>query len=352
MTARQSLAHRWLQRPPTLTPPEPGITPADDSTEDLSKVNNSPRNLRRSISKSREVLSVKVSKGNLKKNISKSRERLCDLKFSLPKSPDQFPSCLRASTSRLADGSGGRPPWKGAGAGGPTSSVSTSAMDRVNTFKVRDQYQSQVAAILSGSCQSLDGGPPPFVRHNSLRGRRKSSAQSGEPANLRSSLRRTRNKEGALNRKHSTQAEDCKLAPDSDKNKELGKRSVSSHDGSESILRTERQRRSSRNERLTSVEEKNTREAVVETLHGENGMVAKLNNDQSKGMESNSTKTNCKTRVDDDDEKDGIQSTSAPTHVLEEYFGPEGTEQSCVSKSEIGDAFLCSTDSQCNRIAM
>ena len=240
------------------------VTPSESLNTDRETGQSAPpdpSSLRRSISKSREVLSVKVSRSHLKKNISKSRERLCDMKFSeMPMRPDQFPSCLRSSVSEVPDN---RPPWKGAGV--QKTSPGAAKAERVNTFKLRDEYQSQVAAGLAASSQPHEGGPTaapsPFVRHGSLRGRRKTSTPEGSTTDLRSSLRRGRNADCSINRRNSCQ-EESKTLPETGRKKEGPRRTQSVSDA----IMHARRNRNSRKDLLLPVEENRSGSESVDVL--------------------------------------------------------------------------------------
>ncbi|XP_043242126.1 MAP/microtubule affinity-regulating kinase 3-like [Amphibalanus amphitrite] len=258
----QLLEHDWLRRPSVPSAPLLVVSPSEslDAVTEPGRPAGDLSTLRRSISKSREALSVRVSRSHLKKNISKSRERLCDMKLSsVPMRPDQFPACLRSSVSEVPDN---RPPWKGAGV--QKVSPGSAKAERVNTFKLRDEYQNQVAAGLAAASQSQERSgatsPSPFVRQGSLRGRRKTSTPDGSSTDLRASLRRSRNADSAVTRRSSCQ-EESKTLPEAGK-KEGPRRTQSVSDA----IMHARRNRNSRKDLLLPVKEHRSGSESVDVL--------------------------------------------------------------------------------------
>ncbi|XP_043194260.1 probable serine/threonine-protein kinase MARK-C [Amphibalanus amphitrite] len=312
LTAGEALAHHWLgPSAASTTGPALSISQSSlQSTEDLISVGEPRAPLRRYISKSREALSVRVSRSNFKKNISKSRERLCDMKFvNLPMRPDQFPLCLRASTSDLPSN---RPPWKGTGCGGPIPSASTTA---INTFKLRDEYQNQVMAGLAASSHPHEGSgttsPSPFVRHGSLRGRKKTSTPDGSSTDLRASLRRTRNTDSAMNRRNSSQ-EEGKTSSDTGKKKDGTKRN---HSASEAPLHSETGSTMTKSPLVSVAEDKHGKEDV-ETFSDDDDVFTRLYKDYRKDVDHKSKlmSSTSKHIGHNDEEKENLLSATSTFH--------------------------------------
>ena len=299
--------HPWLQQPEAM----PRVPSVHGSTQSIVSdgfgSQDSVRTLRRSASKSREVLCEKVSNSHLKKNISKSRERLCDLKFGLSKSRERLArTVLAGGVSRSSEMLGNRPPWRAAGLNCPLGTPLPPPMERMGSFKVRDQYQSQVVAGL-GSSQSLNVSGQPFVRHCSLRGKKKSSPPSAEPTDFRASLRRNKKSTG---RRSSLQME-SRGEQEEQRQRETRRRSHSTRDEPElPASRLERRRDSHGRRELSAPPADEGRNMIIVEIisDDEQDVFTRLYNDRFKDSDLKWRKLR---DTDYDDEKENKAANSS-----------------------------------------
>ena len=300
--------HPWLQQPEPQALRVPSVHGSSQSIlSDGFGSQDSVRTLRRSASKSREVLCEKVTNSQLKKNISKSRERLCDLKFGLSKSRERLArTVLAGGVSRSSEVLGNRPPWRAAGLNCPLGKPLPPPMERMGSFKVRDQYQSQVVAGL-GSSQSLNTSGQPFVRSCSLRGKKKSSPPAAEPTDFRASLRRNKKNTGRRN-----SLQDSRSEREDERQRETRRRSHSTRDDPEPVPRLERRRDSHGRRELSAPPDESKNMIIVEIISDdEQDVFTRLYNDRLKDSELKWRKLR---DTDYDDEKEN-KATNAHLNV-------------------------------------